>query len=65
MESNRMELKIESIKGTIAVAGASLSAVTLNQWVAIATLVYIGIQAFVLLEKHYWARKDRKEKEDE
>lgn len=58
-----MELKIEGIKGTVAVAGASLSAVTLNQWVAIATLIYIGIQAFVLLEKHYWARKDRKKGE--
>jgi hypothetical protein len=65
MEGTKMELKLEGLKGTIAVVGASLSAVTLNEWVAFATLAYIGIQAFVLLEKHYWARKDRKGKEED
>lgn len=62
MEGNNMHLKLEALKGTVAVAGASVAAITLNQWVAIATLVYIAIQAFVLLEKRYWAKKDREGK---
>jgi hypothetical protein len=58
------ELKIESGKSLIAIVGGVASAVTLNQWVAIATLGYIIVQAYVLLEKRHWAKLDRKKRDD-
>ena len=54
------DIKIEGAKGGIAALGAALSTVTLNEWVAIATLLYILIQVFILVQKHLWAIKDRK-----
>lgn len=60
------ETAVETVKAAPAVAGAVYSTLTLNEWVALATLVYIVLQAGVLLHKHYWRIQDRKrEKDDE
>ena len=58
------EVKIETVKGSIALGGAAAAGITLNQWVAIATLAYIIIQAVILLHKHYWNIKDRRKSND-
>lgn len=62
------DIKVESAKGGVAVAGAGVSLLTLNQWVALATLAYILVQLAVLVHKHYWSIQDRRkalEQEDE
>ena len=53
------DIKVESGKGIIAVIGAGISAFTLNEWVARATLAYILVQTFILLEKRHWSKRDR------
>ena len=54
------EIKIEAGKGSVAIGGMAASALTLKQWVMIATLSYIVIQGGILLHKHYYFVKDRK-----
>lgn len=49
----------EAGKAVPAISGAVYSSLTLNEWVALATLIYIVIQAIVLLHKHYCFIKDR------
>jgi uncharacterized membrane protein YfcA len=62
----KTEIATEALKGTPAVAGAAAAALTLNQWIAVATGVYIVIQAAYLLrkwwreEKEYAAKRTRK-----
>lgn len=51
---------MEAAKATPAVAGTTYSMLTLNEWVALATLLYIVLQVGVLLHKHYCFIKDRK-----
>jgi hypothetical protein len=41
-------------KITPAIGGAALSGFTLNEWVALATLIYVLLQSGLLLPK-YWA----------
>lgn len=50
----------QAVRGTPAVVGTIYSAVTLNEIVAIATLIYVIFQTIVLLHKYYWAIQDRK-----
>lgn len=56
----KTEFTSEAIKGTPAVAGALASALTLNEWVAIATGVYILVQVAYLLRKWWREEKDWK-----
>ena len=41
------------IKASPAVAGTLWSSLTLNEWVAIATLIYVALQIGLLLPKYY------------
>lgn len=55
----------EAMKGTPAIAGAAAAALTLNQWIAIATGIYIVVQCAYLIrkwvrEEKEWAARDRK-----
>ena len=43
----------EAARSAPAVAGAYASSITLNQWIAVATGIYIVIQALYLLRKWY------------
>lgn len=65
MEEQKLsqETLLEAIKASPAVAGTAYSMATLNHWVALATLVYILIQTFILLEKRHYRIKDRKKAE--
>lgn len=54
---SRVPVVIEAAKAAPAVAGAAAAGVTLNQWVAIATGLYIVLQALYLLRK--WWREER------
>ena len=54
---SRVQISVEAAKAAPAVAGAAFAGVTLNQWVAIATGVYIVLQALYLLRK--WWREER------
>lgn len=54
----KMEFAIEAAKGTPAVVGAAAASLTLNQWVAIATGIYVLIQCAYLLRKWYREEKD-------
>lgn len=54
---SRMNAAIEAVKAAPAVVGATASSLTLNEWVAIATGIYIAIQAAYLLRK--WWREER------
>ena len=56
------ETSIEAVKASPAVAGAVYSSLTLNEWVGLATLLYILLQVGVLLHKHWCFVKDRKKK---
>lgn len=40
--------KIESLRFGVAAAGVTLYGLTLNEWVAVVTLVYLAIQIFIL-----------------
>lgn len=57
------ELFLAKINMAIAGAGATLAHVTLNEWVAFATLIYIVMQAGLLVPKYIliikgWFKKD-------
>lgn len=54
---SRMNAAVEAVKATPAVVGATASSLTLNEWVAVATGIYIAIQAAYLLRK--WWREER------
>lgn len=53
----KTEFATEAMKGTPAVAGAATAMLTLNQWVALGTGIYIVIQAAYLLRK--WWREEK------
>jgi hypothetical protein len=57
------ELTNEALKGTPAVAGTVAAALTLNEWVAILTGIYVLVQLAYLLRK--WWREEKKESSDE
>lgn len=54
---SKVQALIETAKAAPAVAGAAASSLTLNEWVACATGLYIAIQAVYLLRK--WWREER------
>lgn len=54
---SKVQALIETAKAAPAVAGATAAGLTLNEWVAIATGLYIAIQAAYLLRK--WWREER------
>lgn len=61
----KTEVASQAARGTPAVAGAAWSALTLNEWVAIATGIYVVLQAIYLARKWWreekdWARKGPK-----
>ena len=57
-QDSQVQAAIEAAKAAPAVAGAAASSLTLNEWVAVATGLYIVIQALYLLRK--WWRDERK-----
>lgn len=65
MKPETHDIAIESIKAGPAVAGAVAATLTLNEWVAVATGIYIVVQIFYLLRKWWreetdWGRRVRK-----
>jgi hypothetical protein len=54
----KSEFTSEALKGTPAVAGAVASALTLNEWVAIITGLYVIVQVAYLLRKWWREEKD-------
>lgn len=57
-QDSKVQAAIEAAKAAPAIAGAAASTLTLNEWVAVATGIYIVIQAMYLLRK--WWRDERK-----
>lgn len=57
MKQQTQDLALEAAKGAPAVAGAVATALTLNEWVAVATGIYIIVQIAYLLRK--WWREER------
>lgn len=58
----KTETVTEAVKGAPAVAGAVATVMTLNEWVAIGTCIYIVIQVAYLVRKWWreesdWRRK--------
>jgi hypothetical protein len=61
----KQDFAVEAAKGAPAVAGAIASILTLNEWVAVATGLYILVQIAYLLRKWWreetdWSRKIRR-----
>jgi hypothetical protein len=48
-----IDTKIETARIGIAAVGVTIWGITLNEWVAIATLIYLGIQIIILTPKAY------------
>lgn len=67
LQKEAHDIALEAAKGAPAVAGAVASSLTLNEWVAVATGLYILIQCLYLLRKWWREEKDwsHKEHEDE
>lgn len=55
------EITEQTIKAIPAVGGAVATTLTLNEWVALATLLYIIVQTVILLHKHYYFVKQHRE----
>lgn len=53
----KTEFTVEAMKGAPAIGGSVAAAMTLNQWIALATGVYIVIQAAYLVRK--WWREEQ------
>ena len=58
-QESKVQAMVEAAKAAPAVAGATASSLTLNEWVAIATGVYVLIQAAYLLRKWYVEERAR------
>jgi 4-hydroxybenzoate polyprenyltransferase len=54
----KTEISAESGKSALALIGAAAASLTLNQWVAMATGVYVVIQVAYLVRKWYREEKD-------
>lgn len=54
----KTEITSQAVRGTPAVGGALWTALTLNEWVALATGVYILVQIGYLARKWYREEKD-------
>lgn len=59
--SAKNETYIETAKAIPAVTGATIYGFTLNELVAIVTILYVLIQAAFLLYKWYWDWQEKKE----
>jgi hypothetical protein len=46
-----IDTKVEAARFSGAAAGLSIWGATLNEWVAIATIIYLGLQVFILIPK--------------
>ena len=65
MQTETHDVAVEAAKGAPAVAGALAASFTLNEWVAIATGLYILIQCLYLLRKWWREEKDWAHKEEQ
>jgi 4-hydroxybenzoate polyprenyltransferase len=54
----KTDVSAESGKSALALIGAATASLTLNQWVAIATGIYVVIQVAYLIRKWYREEKD-------
>lgn len=52
------QFSTEATKGAVAAVGAAAAALTLNQWVAIGTGLYVVVQMAYLLRKWWREEKD-------
>lgn len=52
------DMKVEGSKIGIGLIGGAIAAVTLNQWVAITTIIYMVLQATYLVWK--WHKESKK-----
>ena len=59
MNDEQHAVAVQAAKGAPAVAGALFSVMTLNQWVALATLIYIIVQLLYLIRKWWREEVDR------
>jgi len=56
----KQDIQMEGAKGAVAVGGAVWYSLTLNEWVALFTLLYIALQIGLLLVKYYDIFKNRR-----
>lgn len=56
MTPEKHDIAVESVKAAPAVAGAVAASLTLNEWVAVATGIYIVVQIAYLIRK--WWREE-------
>lgn len=47
------QMKVEGARIAGATAGITLYGITLNEWVAVATIIYLAVQILILLPKAY------------
>jgi hypothetical protein len=47
----QVDMKIEGLRAGIGAAGVTVYGMTLNEWVAIVTLIYLTVQILILLPK--------------
>jgi len=69
MKQQTQDIAIETAKGAPAVAGAVAASMTLNEWVAVATGIYILVQIAYLVrkwwrEEHEPVRRQRRRSEE-
>ena len=65
MTPEQHEIVEQAARGTPAVVGAIAAAMTLNHWVALATLVYIIVQLLYLIRKWWREEVDRWRSQEE
>lgn len=63
MPNENHDIAIEAAKGAPAVAGALAVSLTMNQWIGLATGIYIVVQIFYLLRKWWREEMDTKRAE--
>jgi hypothetical protein len=60
MKGVTMEAKIETAKAAPALAGATYSMLTLNEWVAVVTILYVLMQMAYLVWKWWHEAKAKR-----
>ena len=60
METMQHDVAVQTAKAAPAVAGTAYTWFTLNEWVAIATIFYIVVQIYILIDRHIAYKRDRK-----
>lgn len=56
----KQEISSESIRSGVAVGGTLATTLTLNEWIAVGTGIYIVVQVLYLVRKWYREEKDWK-----